>query len=73
MPALLAATSPDARGAHLYGPSGPGHLGGAPAEQAIYSRLGGRDDARRIWQLSEDLTGTSYPVDLCTADPGRSK
>jgi NAD(P)-dependent dehydrogenase (short-subunit alcohol dehydrogenase family) len=61
-PALLAATSPDALGARLYGPSGPGHLGGAPAEQAVYSRLLDQDDARRIWQLSEQLTGVTYPA-----------
>ncbi|MET1074272.1 MAG: SDR family oxidoreductase [Umezawaea sp.] len=73
LPALLAATSPDARGGRMYGPSGPGHLGGAPAEQAVYSRLVGQDDANRIWQLSEDLTGTSYPADLPTANPGRGK
>lgn len=63
LPALLAATSPDARGARLYGPSGLGHLSGAPAEQAVYSRLRGGDDAERIWQLSENLTHTSFPAD----------
>ena len=73
LPALLAATSPDAHGAHLYAPSGPGHLGGAPGEQAIYSRLRSQDDADRIWQLSEDLTGTSYPAVSAVSDPGRTK
>ncbi|WP_327001849.1 SDR family oxidoreductase [Dactylosporangium sp. NBC_01737] len=61
LPALLAATSPDASGGRFYGPSGLGHLSGAPAEQAVYSRLRSEDDARRIWQLSEDLTHTSFP------------
>ncbi|MET1071654.1 MAG: SDR family oxidoreductase [Umezawaea sp.] len=63
LPALLAATSPDARGARLYGPSGPGHLGGAPAEQEVYSRLRSEDEAARVWQVSEDLTRTSFPVE----------
>ncbi|MFB9905490.1 SDR family oxidoreductase [Allokutzneria oryzae] len=63
LPALLAATSPDARGTHLYGPSGLGHLSGAPAEQAVYSRLRSEDDAKRMWQISEDLTQTSFPAD----------
>ncbi|WP_405539525.1 hypothetical protein [Streptomyces sp. NBC_00075] len=63
LPALLAATSPDARGAHLYGPSGLGHLSGEPAEQAVYSRLRGEDDAERIWRISENLTRTSFPAD----------
>jgi len=61
LPALLAATAPDA-GGRLYGPDGPGHLGGGPAEQALYSRLHGEDDARRIWQISEELTHAAFPV-----------
>jgi hypothetical protein len=71
LPALLAATSPDAYGARRYGPSGPGHLGGARAEQAVYSRLLGPDDARRIWQISQNLTGVAYPAATSTPDPGR--
>ncbi|RZT83845.1 NAD(P)-dependent dehydrogenase (short-subunit alcohol dehydrogenase family) [Pseudonocardia sediminis] len=59
-PALLAATSPDAGGARLYGPSGPGHVGGPPAEQTLYSPLRSSDDARRIWRLSEELTAMSF-------------
>lgn len=62
LPALLAATAPDA-GGRLFGPTGPGHLGGAPAEQKPYSRLVGEDDARRIWQVSEQLTGATFPSD----------
>ncbi|BDI22537.1 SDR family oxidoreductase [Herbiconiux sp. L3-i23] len=57
LPAVLAATSPDAKGGQLYGPRGLGHLGGAPAEQAMYSRLRSEADARRVWQLSERLSG----------------
>ena len=62
LPALMAATAPDARGGAFYGPSGPGHIGGAPAEQKLYSRLRGLDDARRIWEVSERLTKVSYPT-----------
>ena len=60
LPALLAATAADARGARLYGPSGPGHLGGPPAEQALYSRLRDADDGQRVWQVSEELTTVTY-------------
>lgn len=63
-PALYAATSPDARRGAFYGPSGPGNLGGAPAEQKLYSRLRSEDDARRIWDVSEQLTGVEFPADL---------
>jgi len=57
LPALYAATSPDARRARLYAPGGLAHLGGAPAEQPLYSRLRSEDEARRVWQVSEELTG----------------
>ena len=60
LPALYAATSPDALDARFYGPSGPGHLGGAPAEQELYSRLRSAEDARRIWDVSQELTGVSF-------------
>ncbi|MEV5816008.1 SDR family oxidoreductase [Streptomyces mutabilis] len=57
LPALHAATSPEAEGGAFYGPSGPGHLGGPPAEQKPYSRLRGIEDAQRIWRMSEELVG----------------
>ncbi|MFJ4837572.1 SDR family oxidoreductase [Streptomyces sp. NPDC088746] len=57
LPALHAATSPEAVGGGFYGPSGIGHMGGGPAEQKLYGRLRGREDAQRIWRISEELTG----------------
>lgn len=60
LPALYAATATDARDAAFYGPKGPGHLGGPPAEQKLYSRLLGEADATRIWQASEELTKVSF-------------
>ncbi|SDU93752.1 NADP-dependent 3-hydroxy acid dehydrogenase YdfG [Microlunatus sagamiharensis] len=60
LPALLAATDADARGGAFYGPSGPGHLGGRPAEQAIYPTLRDAEEARRVWDVSERLTRTSF-------------
>lgn len=62
LPALYAATSSEARARRLYGPKGLGHLGGAPAEQPIYSRLRSETDAARIWRLSEELTGVVFPA-----------
>ncbi|WP_019200929.1 SDR family oxidoreductase [Tsukamurella sp. 1534] len=59
LPALLAATAPDA-GGKLYGPKGFRHLGGAPAEHAPYSRISGREEARRMWEVSERLTGVPF-------------
>lgn len=56
LPALYAATSPDASGGRLYGPRGIGHLGGAPAEQPLYRTLRNAEDAARLWTVSEELT-----------------
>lgn len=55
--AVYAATSPDSQGARLYGPRGFRHLGGLPAEQPVFSRLRVEPDAKRVWELSEQLTG----------------
>ncbi|MFE0415916.1 SDR family oxidoreductase [Streptomyces tendae] len=61
LPALYAATSPDARPGGFYGPGGPGHLGGPPGEQKLYGRLHSPEEARRLWQVSEELTKVSFP------------
>jgi NAD(P)-dependent dehydrogenase (short-subunit alcohol dehydrogenase family) len=60
LPAVLAATSPEATGGRFYGPRGLGHLGGAPAEQPLYSRLRSPEDGKRIWELSEALIGGRF-------------
>ncbi|MCE0764257.1 SDR family oxidoreductase [Pseudonocardia kujensis] len=55
LPALHAATSPGAERGRLYGPSGPGHLGGPPAQQKLYTPLRDTDAATRLWEISEEL------------------
>jgi NAD(P)-dependent dehydrogenase (short-subunit alcohol dehydrogenase family) len=60
LPALLAATGPGAKPGALYGPSGPGNLGGPPAEQSLYPPLRSTEDAARLWELSEQLTKTAF-------------
>jgi len=73
LPALLAATSPDATSGLFYGPSRWLHISGAPAEQKPYRRLRSAEDAERIWLLSEQLTGVSFPgegADEGTGDSG---
>uniref|UniRef100_A0AAU3GWH3 SDR family oxidoreductase n=1 Tax=Streptomyces sp. NBC_01401 TaxID=2903854 RepID=A0AAU3GWH3_9ACTN len=57
LPALYAATSPEAEGGGFYGPSGTGHMGGRPAEQKLYSRLRSTEEAQRVWRISEELVG----------------
>lgn len=61
LPALYAATSPDAKPGGFYGPRGPGHMGGPPGEQELYSRLRRAEEAQRIWQVSEELTKVPFP------------
>ncbi len=61
LPALYAATSPNAKSGRFYGPSGLGHMSGPPGEQKLFSRLRGAADARRVWQVSEELTKVSFP------------
>ncbi|MFD4402517.1 SDR family oxidoreductase [Nocardia sp. NPDC058499] len=60
LPALMAATDPAAEAGRLYGPSGPGHLGGPPAEHELYPPLRSTADAARIWEISEQLTETAF-------------
>ncbi len=62
LPALYAATSPRAQGGLFYGPSGIAHLAGAPAEQKIYKPATSEADATRLWGLSEQLAGVSFPA-----------
>lgn len=67
LPALLAATAPEVdvepAGGRFYGPSGPGRMGGRPAEQKLYSRLTSAEDATRMWQVSEQLIGLPIAAD----------
>ncbi|MCM4078090.1 SDR family oxidoreductase [Paractinoplanes hotanensis] len=60
LPALMAATGPDAVPGGLYGPSGPGNLGGRPAEQRLYPPLRSAEDAARVWDVSERLAKAPF-------------
>lgn len=62
LPALYAATSPEAEAGGFYGPSGPGQLTGRPVRHTPYRSAGDPEQARRLWRLSEDLTGVHYPT-----------
>jgi len=67
LPALLAATTTD--DTPFFGPGGLGHLGGAPAPQELYKPLRSEADARRLWELSERLTGVTFPQVDAAATP----
>jgi len=60
LPALYAATSPQAKGGTFYGPGGFAHLTGAPVEQEVYQSARSEADARRIWEVSELLAQVEF-------------
>jgi NAD(P)-dependent dehydrogenase (short-subunit alcohol dehydrogenase family) len=61
-PVLYAAVSPDARGAKYYGPRGFYETVGGGVTFAGVPRLARSEtDMKRLWQLSEQLTGVRYP------------
>jgi NAD(P)-dependent dehydrogenase (short-subunit alcohol dehydrogenase family) len=62
LPALYAATSPQAKGGLFYGPGGIAHLAGTPAEQKIYQSATSEADATRLWGLSEQLADVRFPA-----------
>lgn len=56
LPALMAATDPDYGGDQFFGPKRT--AGGPPALQEFWRPLRDMDDARRLWEASEQLVGT---------------
>ncbi|MDH6462706.1 NAD(P)-dependent dehydrogenase (short-subunit alcohol dehydrogenase family) [Micromonospora sp. A200] len=60
LPALHAATSPQAQGGRFYGPDGFGQFTGKPTELAVYRSARSADDAARLWALSEQLVGVTF-------------
>lgn len=61
-PTLYAAVSPDAQGARYYGPRGFYETVGGGVTFAGVPRLARSEhDMQQLWQLSEQLTGVSYP------------
>ena len=60
LPTLYAATSPEAGPASYSGPDGIGELRGMPSAVKSTKRSHNRDDARRLWDVSEELTGVRF-------------
>ncbi|MCS6883176.1 MAG: oxidoreductase [Oscillochloridaceae bacterium] len=70
LPTLYAATSPDAHGGDFIGPDGPGGARGYPVPQRSNARSYDPALARRLWEVSEQLTGVRYafPAEVYAAD-----
>jgi NAD(P)-dependent dehydrogenase (short-subunit alcohol dehydrogenase family) len=61
LPTLYAATE-DLPGASYVGPDGLGEMRGAPALVGRSRAAGDPLTARRLWRVSEELTGTHFPL-----------
>ena len=66
LPTLYAATA-DIPSGSLVGPDGIGRMRGHPAIERPSSAALDGDVARRLWDVSERLTGTSWPLDSASA------
>ncbi len=64
LPTLRAAVDPEAEGGQYYGPSGLGGLRGHPVVVSSNTASHDRDDALRLWDASEALTGVQYSFRL---------
>jgi hypothetical protein len=60
LPTLYAATSPDAESSGYYGPGGLMNMRGTPEKQNSSKASYDEGDARRLWEVSEELTGVEY-------------
>ena len=66
LPLCYAATADGLEGGEYVGPGGFMDMRGAPAVQESSGRSRDQETARRLWDVSEDLTGVTY--DLPTPD-----
>ncbi|WP_030318130.1 oxidoreductase [Streptomyces flavochromogenes] len=62
LPQLYAATEPGLGGGEFIGPDGVGELRGAPTRVHLSTAAADPGTGRALWELSERLTGVSFPV-----------
>ena len=62
LPTLRAATDPAAQGGQYYGPDGIGEQRGYPKLVKSSKQSHHEELQRRLWTVSEELTGVTYPV-----------
>lgn len=60
LPSLRAAVDPEARGSQYYGPDGKGENSGYPIVVDSNAASKNENDARTLWEFSEELTGIKY-------------
>ncbi|MFI6419181.1 oxidoreductase [Streptomyces sp. NPDC050842] len=62
LPQLYAATALDVAGGEFIGPDGPAELRGAPTRVRLSDAAADAGTGRRLWEVSEGLTGVRFPV-----------
>ncbi len=62
LPTLRAATDPDVQGGQYYGPDGIGEQRGNPKLVQSSPRSHDPELQRRLWTVSEELTGVTFPI-----------
>ena len=62
LPTLRAATDPGVEGGQYYGPDGLGEQRGHPKLVSSSAQSHDEDLQHRLWTVSEELTGVTYPV-----------
>jgi NAD(P)-dependent dehydrogenase (short-subunit alcohol dehydrogenase family) len=60
-PIIYAATSPDAKAGGYYGPTGFQEIKGPPGRSRIMPQAQDPGSGKRLWTLSETLTGVAFP------------
>jgi len=61
LPTLCAATAPDAAGGAYYGPDGVAEVRGYPTLATVPTQATDEAVAARLWRVSEELAGISFP------------
>ncbi len=67
-PMLYAAVHPDVDGGGYVGPGGLGNMRGAPEPQSSSEKSYDEDLARRLWDVSAELTGVEYGLGEADAE-----
>jgi hypothetical protein len=67
LPLLYAATATDVEGGAYYGPSGFVNMRGSPERRESNKASQDEDDAARLWEVSEGLTGVEYDFETAQA------
>jgi NAD(P)-dependent dehydrogenase (short-subunit alcohol dehydrogenase family) len=62
LPTLRAATGPDVRGGDYFGPGGFYEMRGYPKRVGTSRGAESKEDAARLWAVSEERTGVTYDV-----------